>query len=90
MVNNFCFDGWDQEESLFEDNILSLFMIPTIKIEKRRPKRLKLKYGWCACDSKEQNCICISSTWILDLGVSNHIVFQNYFPFTSHFQKQKK
>ena len=46
MVNNFCFDGWDQEESLFEDDILSFKMNPLMdpnhqNRKKREDKRLK-------------------------------------------------
>lgn len=51
---------------------------------------MSFRFFFCVYDSKEQNCLCISSTWIIDSGASEHIVFQSYFPFTPHILKNKK
>ena len=52
MVNNFCFDGWDQEESLFEDDILSFKMNPLMdpnhqNRKKREDKKTKNTVEFC-------------------------------------------
>lgn len=34
MIINFRFDGWDQEEGLFEDDILSIKTNPLLEFQK--------------------------------------------------------